>query len=151
MASAPVFALSIKQPWAALIVHGLKTIEVRRWPTARRGHLLIHAARIPDDRPEAWRHLPDRLRECALLQGGIIGSVELTECRTYRSLDAFVADQAGHLNEATWFELPQLYGFTFAGATTLPFRPYPGWFRFFSVKESLSPKRKSKHDSGVTR
>ena len=31
------YALSVKQPWATLLVHGLKTIEVRAWPTARRG------------------------------------------------------------------------------------------------------------------
>jgi hypothetical protein len=131
----PLFALSIKQPWAALVVHGLKTIEVRRWPTARRGHILIHAARVPDTRPEAWRHLPDQLREDALLQGGILGAVELTGCRTYRSVDDFLADRTGHLNEASWFESPQLFGFAFTEPTRLPFRPYPGWFRFFAVKE----------------
>ena len=30
------YALSLKQPWAALLVHGLKSIEVRRWAAARR-------------------------------------------------------------------------------------------------------------------
>ena len=30
------YALSIKQPWAALLVHGLKTMEIRSWPTAHR-------------------------------------------------------------------------------------------------------------------
>src|SRR5437016_1110202 len=57
------YALSIKQPWAALLVHGHKTIEVRRWPTARRGTILIHAARVPDERPEAWRRVPAELSE----------------------------------------------------------------------------------------
>src|SRR5947199_331497 len=47
------YALSFKQPWAALLVHGLKSIEVRVWPIARRGPVLIHAARIPDPRPDA--------------------------------------------------------------------------------------------------
>ena len=28
------YALSLKQPWAALVVFGRETIEVRRWPTA---------------------------------------------------------------------------------------------------------------------
>ena len=27
------YALSIKQPWAALVVCGVKTVEVRRWPS----------------------------------------------------------------------------------------------------------------------
>ena len=67
------YALSLKQPWAALLVHGLKTIEVRRWPTARRGCVLIHAARVPDKRPEAWAHVPAEWLETAQLLGGIIG------------------------------------------------------------------------------
>src|SRR4051794_31022472 len=57
------YALSLKQPWAALLVHGVKTIEVRRWPTARRGRVLIHAARVPDDRPEAWSRVPEELHD----------------------------------------------------------------------------------------
>ena len=129
------YALSIKQPWATLLVHGLKTIEVRRWPTARRGRILIHAARIPDERAEAWRHVPGALVDEARQQGGIIGAVELTQCVTYRSVDEFLRDQEQHLNEAGWFEPPQLYGFTFAKPEPLAFRPYPGWFRFFAVKD----------------
>ena len=42
------YALSLKQPWAALLVYGRKTVEVRRWATKRRGPVLIHAARVPD-------------------------------------------------------------------------------------------------------
>ena len=57
-----LYALSIKQPWAALLVAGIKTVEIRRWPTNRRGRILIHAARIPDPRPEAWALVPDELR-----------------------------------------------------------------------------------------
>jgi hypothetical protein len=129
-------ALSLKQPWATLVVHGLKTIEVRRWPTARRGRILIHAARIPDSRKEAWRHVPDPLREQAKLQGGIIGAVDLTQCVTYRVLDEFVNDQAKHLNDPSWFESPPMYGFTFDKPALLPFRPYAGWFRFFAVDEA---------------
>src|SRR5262249_11050532 len=60
-----MFALSLKQPWATLLVHGLKTIEVRRWQTVRRGRVLIHAARLPDDRREAWAHVPPELERAA--------------------------------------------------------------------------------------
>ena len=129
------YALSLKQPWATLLVHGLKTIEVRRWPTPRLGPILIHAARIPDKRPEAWRHVPRELREHAEMVQGIIGSAELTGCRAYRNLDSFVKDQALHLNEPDWFQPPVLYGFTFANAQLLPFRRYLGWMRFFPVDE----------------
>ncbi|MBI1832364.1 MAG: ASCH domain-containing protein [Planctomycetes bacterium] len=128
-----MYALSIKQPWAALVVGGLKTIEVRRWPTGRRGRILIHAARVPDDRPEAWRHVPAELHALTALRGGIIGAVELAECRSYRDLSGFLADQEAHLNEADWFEPPLLYGFRFAQPEILPFQKFPGWFRFFKV------------------
>ncbi len=37
-------ALTIKQPWASLIVHGIKDIENRTWKTNFRGRVLIHAA-----------------------------------------------------------------------------------------------------------
>ncbi len=135
------YALSLKQPWAALLVHGRKTIEVRRWPTARRGRILIHAARIPDQRPESWKQVPAELAETARMLGGIIGAADLTGCRTYHTLEAFAADQALHLNDPSWFQA-SLYGFTFENPTVLLFRPYPGWMRFFPVDEPTSPKRK---------
>jgi uncharacterized protein (UPF0264 family) len=129
------YALSLKQPWAALLVHGHKTVEVRRWPTARRGRVLIHAARVPDERPEAWERVPPRLRDDSRLFGGILGAADLTDCRVYRSLDSFLADRVLHLNEPGWFRPPRLYGFAFANAVALPFRPCPGWMRFFEVDQ----------------
>jgi len=128
------FALSIKQPWATLLVHGIKTIEIRRWPTARRGLVYIHAARVPDERPAGWNLLPGNLKETAELGGGLIGTARLVECKAYRSAARFVADQRLHLNEPDWFEEPVLYGFTFASPEVIPFQRYPGWFRFFEVK-----------------
>jgi hypothetical protein len=128
-----MFALSIKQPWATLIVHGLKTIEVRRWSTPRRARILIHAARIPDERAQAWAHVPAELLSLAKKGGGIIGEANLTECVAYRSLDTFTADQMRHLNEPEWYVGPVMYGFVFANPTVVPFRKYPGWMRFFSV------------------
>ena len=37
-------ALSIKQPWASLIAHGIKDIENRTWKTNFRGRIYIHAS-----------------------------------------------------------------------------------------------------------
>ena len=127
-------AISIKQPWAALVLKGLKTIEIRRWPTARRGRILIHAARVPDTRLEAKKHITPDLKPLTELTGGIIGSIELVHCLAYRDLPAFVADQSRHYNEPSWYEAPVLYGFTFADPLLLPFQAYPGWFRFFTVQ-----------------
>lgn len=42
-------ALTIIQPWATLIMFGLKRYETRNWPTVYRGPLIIHAAKgFPD-------------------------------------------------------------------------------------------------------
>ena len=38
-------AISIKQPWAWLIISGYKTVENRKWYTAHRGDILIHASK----------------------------------------------------------------------------------------------------------
>lgn len=38
-------ALTIRQPWASLIAHGVKTIETRSWSTEYRGPLAIHAGK----------------------------------------------------------------------------------------------------------
>lgn len=42
--------LTIKQPWAGLILKGRKTIELRTWSTAYRGPVVIHAGRAFDKR-----------------------------------------------------------------------------------------------------
>jgi hypothetical protein len=43
-------ALCVRQPWAALIAEGLKTIELRSWFTHYRGPIAIVAARDLDRR-----------------------------------------------------------------------------------------------------
>jgi hypothetical protein len=131
------YALSIKQPWAALLVHGLKTIEVRRWPTARRGRVLIHAARVPDPREHGWRLVTPEMQETAHLSGGIIGAAELIDCLRYATAETFETDRARHLNDPTWFRPPCLYGFAFANMQALPFRRFPGNVRFFTVPAAV--------------
>ena len=134
------YALSLKQPWATLLAYGHKTIEVRSWPTAQRGRILIHAARISDERAEAWERVPEELREAARQVGGIVGAGELTGCLAYRTQEAFMEDQAHHLNDPAWFRPPVLYGFVFSNLKPLPFRRYPGWMRFFPVDEAHGGK-----------
>jgi ASCH domain len=133
---AGMVALSIKQPWATLIVHGLKTVEVRRWSTPRRGRILIHAALVPDERPEGWAHVPPELLSLAKQGGGIIGEADLTGCVAYRHIDKFTDDQLRHLNAPAWYLGPVMFGFVFANPTVLPFRKYSGWMRFFSVDQT---------------
>jgi hypothetical protein len=82
-------ALSVRQPWAELIVSGSKDVENRTWRTDYRGPLLIHAAKrcTPEDWHEASAFL--RARGPALASpviygdlqiGGIIGGVDLVDC-----------------------------------------------------------------------
>jgi hypothetical protein len=44
----PIFirmkAISLLQPWASLVVMGIKTIETRSWGTKYRGPILVHAS-----------------------------------------------------------------------------------------------------------
>lgn len=44
--------LSIHQPYATLIVYGIKRFEFRSWSTDYRGPLLIHASQKEDDFPD---------------------------------------------------------------------------------------------------
>ncbi len=66
-------ALSVRQPWASMIASGIKTIEVRSWPTLFRGELLIVSSRKPD--------LP------GLPLGQAIAVVRLIDCRSMHRRD----------------------------------------------------------------
>lgn len=79
--------LSVKQPWADLLVSGLKDIENRTWATKYRGKLLIHASTRPDKGLfdnltfDQLYSLPRTyISNCNLQYGSIIGMVELIDC-----------------------------------------------------------------------
>ncbi len=40
-------AISLKEPWASLILKGQKTIETRKWSTSYRGKILLCASKNP--------------------------------------------------------------------------------------------------------
>lgn len=69
-------ALTIRQPWAALVVSGRKRVEWRQWPTRHRGPLLVHAA----SRPAPGIPTPRDLRRLADITGVIVGQVDVTGC-----------------------------------------------------------------------
>lgn len=134
-------ALSIKQPWAALLAAGVKTIEVRTWSAKRRGPVLIHASKIPDDRTHGWDlvNTPE-LHELAEYRGGFIGVGDLSDCRTYESAAAFTKDERLHRNLTAWFRLPRLFGFVFRDVRPIPFYSYQGQTLFFEVKGFEPPE-----------
>lgn len=65
--------LSLRQPWADLVVSGTKRVETRGWTTTYRGPLYIHAS----GRPSPKQTLPVRV---------IIGRVDLIEVVPVESL-----------------------------------------------------------------
>lgn len=69
--------LTIKQPWATLIMQGDKRYEFRSWKTNFRGEFLIHAGKGVDK--EAVKRLKKYLPN-ELPQGKILGKVTLTDC-----------------------------------------------------------------------
>lgn len=108
--------LSIRQPWAWLIVHGWKPIENRTWSTSYRGPLLIHAgASVSIDSYAQAQRLTDRLGIDlpvldAFERGGIVGQATLVDCLSSHT--------------SPWFEGP--VGWLFRDATPLPFRASKG-------------------------
>lgn len=79
-------AITIKQPWASLIVHDIKDIENRTWKTNFRGRVLIHAgiARVNNSLIPKPAFSDDKvcaiIGEMVLPQSTIIGSVEIVDC-----------------------------------------------------------------------
>ncbi len=86
-------ALTIRQPWAQLIVIGIKDVENRTWQTRHRGPLLIHAGLRADRAGEQWYR--DLLAEEEIVwpdplpTGAIVGAVQLVDCVTKSDRDWF--------------------------------------------------------------
>jgi ASCH domain-containing protein len=77
-------ALTIRQPWAELILRGRKPYELRSWRTHYRGPLVIHAAAKID--AEDARHFG--LNPEKLIAGAFVGVVILADVRPYSREDA---------------------------------------------------------------
>lgn len=76
-------ALSIRQPWAWLILHGYKDIENRTWQTSYRGVLAIHASKTVDRQTVAdIGDIGEITLPTVLPTGGIVGLATLTDCVT---------------------------------------------------------------------
>lgn len=127
-------ALSIQQPWAWLIVNGLKDIENRTWRTAFRGRVLVHAGKTLDASAWSFFRASWRFRDIALPpmesieRGGIVGWVDITDC---------LAETVELHRASRWFNGP--YGFVLANAKPLPFHPLRGKLGFFEVDVGSEP------------
>ena len=66
--------LTIKNPWASLIVNNYKKYEFRSWKTNYRGKILIHAGLSSDDDTMFSEY------NLEYIKGAIIGEADLVDC-----------------------------------------------------------------------
>ena len=90
--------LSLKQPWAELILQGRKKIEIRKWNTSFRGEFLIHASKNSD----AGGMKKFGFEEGELLGGFIVGRARLVDVKDYKESGDFEKDGDLHLASEEW-------------------------------------------------
>jgi ASCH domain len=79
-------ALTIRQPWAELILRGRKPFELRTWKTKYRGPVVIHAAAKIDAADARQLGLnPEKL-----ITSAFVGVAVLSEVRPYTRDDAML-------------------------------------------------------------
>lgn len=121
-------ALGIQQPWAELILRGIKTLEIRSLNTQVRGRIYLYASRrlsaLPESRVAAEQH---HIELDGLPKGLLVGSVELVESRPAVPDDANSACLSPEL-------LIERHAWRFSQPERLPqplpvrFLPYGVWF-----------------------
>lgn len=137
-------ALSIRQPWAWLIVNGHKHIENRTWPTRFRGPVLIHASkgmsgREYEDAMEfalsvGYRnYFPERHE---LERGGIVGVADLRAC------------VPPSMRTSPW-HVEGSYGFALFDARPVPFTECKGALGFFDVPADVATQLRQMHSLGA--
>lgn len=118
-------ALSVRQPWAWMIIHGGKDIENRDWNTRFRGKVLIHAAKgcTRDEYEDAaWFAESQGIKVPPLKElerGGIVGIVDITDCVSK--------------SDSPWFF--GKFGFVLTRPKAIPFLPCKGALGFFKVRD----------------
>ncbi len=73
-------AITIRQPWAELIIRGDKDVENRSWRTTHRGPLLIHAGLAADRASCEQYRVPEDVEHGAII--GVVELVDVTRTRT---------------------------------------------------------------------
>jgi hypothetical protein len=85
-------ALGIRQPWAELILRGIKTIEVRTLETKVRGPIYVYASRAPANTPAAIAAARTHgINRENLPLGLLVGAVDIIDCRPCTRQDTTVA------------------------------------------------------------
>ena len=127
-------ALTIRQPWASLIVHGPKRIENRKTLRHYRGPLLIHAgAYLPPAEYLAALQFARYLRTAMSLQGGgIIGICDVVDCLEPGDLSPNGLTDA----DLQWWQ-PDCYGLVLANVRPLPFVACKGRLGLWTVPSEV--------------
>ena len=130
VAKLPEVAISIQQPWSALIIYDGKDIENRTWKTNFRGRVLLHTGKMADvaaifeltesRHPVTGEKFKTKASVWPL--GGIVGVAEIVDCVS--------------ASKSPWFVGP--YGFVIANAQPLPFMPMRGQLGIFKAKYELA-------------
>ena len=119
-------ALSLKQPYAELILQRKKKIELRKWNTKFRGEFLIHASKIPDK--EAMK----KFGFIELPQGCIVGKANLVNVKKYKDEQEHLEDKELHLASTYWGD----YGFVLENPVRInPIIPVNGKLNFWEYSE----------------
>lgn len=107
-------AISIRQPWAWLIVNGYKDIENRSWRTKYRGQVLIHASHgVKKAEYERAKELTERLGitlpdASSFETGGIVGVATITDCVEQSESPWFFGEKGFVLTDARPLEFIQI-------------------------------------------
>lgn len=117
-------ALSLKQPFAELILQGRKKIELRKWNTKFRGEFFIHASKAPDKKAMKEFGFED------LPTGMIVGKAVLKEVKHYKNSAEHKKDRNLHLASEAWGR----YGFVLNNVHRVKEIPAKGKLNFWEFK-----------------
>ena len=117
-------ALSLKQPFAELILQGKKKIELRKWNTHFRGEFLIHSSKIPDK---------DSMKKFGFSElpcGFILGKATLVDVKKYETKKEHDKDKKLHLATKQWGN----YGFVLKNVKRIKPIPAKGQLNFWNFR-----------------
>ena len=124
-------ALSLKQPFAELILQGRKRIELRKWNTRFRGEFLIHASKNPDKKAMeefGFKRLPF---------GCVVGKATLVNVKKYNDEKEHRKDKNLHLASSYWGS----YGFILEDVKKVKEIPCKGKLGFWEFDMSGQHKK----------
>ncbi|MEK6846676.1 MAG: ASCH domain-containing protein [Nanoarchaeota archaeon] len=122
--------LSIKQPYAELILQGKKKIELRKWNTKFRGEFLIHASKTP------VKEAMQKFNFKELPTGAIVGKANLTSVKKYENEQEHQKDKGLHLASDYWGN----YGFLLENPQRInPIIPAKGKLNFWDYQKIDAP------------